>query len=248
MDPRKNSRSKKVDTDTAQNLLPLSAPTVNNLSNIPTLAQIPVGLESRAQRFAVLAVIEDYQAEDDTIHTRAEWWLKRSKKLREMWCERNRVAVPWHDTLCEWLLLNPYPPVDEQFDAANPPPLFVHPSWSAPTQRWCRSRDEALLEAEWYANGGEGSHDFDYAAVIGDDFDTPPLSPSLQEPAVIAIGACETLEDAEALAKTAGMTKELQHVDIFVCAMYEWGRLESRHEAAKKNPRQLDEVLPSLLR
>lgn len=205
------------------------------------LADVPVHLEQRSQRFAVLAVIDDEDAAQEYKERRTRWWSQRAAKLRTNWRASVGVAADWRDTLATWLAENPVPPV-----ADYTWPLFINFSWPEATQKWCVARDEALLEAEWRAAGREGPHNFDYSAELGDESDVPP-APAIEEPVIVAIGACETLEDAEKLAAKAGSTQELRHVDVFVCAMYEWGRVGSRHATvAKKSKRHLDEIMPSL--
>jgi hypothetical protein len=206
-----------------------------------TIAPLPVSLEMRSQRFAVLAVVEDHMAAEAYQSARTEWWRVRAARLRQKWCADLGADTPWTDTLHDWLAAHPAPLLDISIEQ----PLFIDYAWPAEAQEWCKARDAALLQAEWSSAGRHGAHAFDYAAQMGDATDAPPPPPS-EEPAILAIGACETLEDAEKLAQRAGSTKELKHVDVFVCAMYEWGRLASRHEAAKKHPRSLDEVVPSL--
>lgn len=208
-----------------------------------SLAEVPVHLEQRSQRFAVLAIIDDEEAALEYKERRSRWWSQRAAKLRETWRASVGVAADWRDTLATWLAENPVPPLAE-----HTWPLFVNFSWPDATQKWCAARDEALLEAEWRAAGREGHHNFDYSAEVGDASDVPP-APAIEEPVILAIGACETLEDAEKLAAKAGSTQELRHVDVFVCAMYEWGRVGSRHATvAKKGKRHLDEIMPSLSR
>jgi len=201
---------------------------------------ISPAFEMRAQKFAVLAVLDDAEAAEVHAQRRRVWWKARCHVQRQAWCEDLAIKVPWEHTLADWLATHPPPE-----DAATCPPLFNDPALPEASRAWLAARDEALLEAEWLAAGLFLPHSFNYAAKVGGQLDQPP-APPLEEPTVLAVGAADTLQDAEELAKRAGASTELKHVDVFVCAMYEWGRLGSRHKATKKHGRQLDEVMPSL--
>lgn len=240
MNPRAGE-SEKTSAESAETVACAKlAPSETIAAATPHIKAIPLTLEMRSQRFAVLAVVEDSEAAAEYKTKRAKWWQARASCLRTKWCADLGVTAPWEETLETWIAEHPAPSF-----LCIESPLYIDYSWPEETQAWCRARDAALLEAEWSAAGRAGVHAFDYAALVGDESDAAPAPPP-QEPAIVAVGACETLEDAEALAQKAGCTKELKHVDVFVCAMYEWGRLSARHTAVKKHPRQLDQVMPSL--
>lgn len=205
------------------------------------IKDVPVSLEMRAQKFAVLAVLEDAEAAVQHAQRRRVWWKARCHVLRAAWCADLSIsaAAPWEQTLATWLAAHPAPA-----DAVSPP-LFVDPALPEDARVWLAARDEALLEAEWLAAGRALPHTFSFAKELGGQLDVPPAAP-LEEPTVLAVGAADTLQDAEDMATRAGASPELKHVDVFVCAMYEWGRLGSRHTAAKKHARPLDDVMPSL--
>jgi hypothetical protein len=204
------------------------------------ISDVPVSAERRAQRYAVLAVVNDAMAEAETAKRRQVWWRARCGALRVAWCKRLGVSLHWQQTLAEWLATHPIPDAGGQWINE---PLFVSPSMPEAVQEWARERDAALLDAEWKLHGGEGAHDFDYTFRVGHaSLDSPPAA-TVEEPAIISIGACETLEDAQRLAETAGKSPELFHVDVFVCSMYEWGCMERRH-SVKSQKRALDEIVP----
>jgi len=206
------------------------------------ISDVPVSAERRAQRYAVLAVVNDAMAEAETAKRRQVWWRARCGALRVAWCKRLGVSLHWQQTLAEWLATHPIPDAGEQWINE---PLFVSPSMPEAVQEWARERDAALLDAEWKLHGGEGAHDFDYTFRVGHaSLDSAPAA-TVEEPAIISIGACETLEDAQRLAESAGKSPELFHVDVFVCSMYEWGCMERRH-SVKSQKRPLDDIAPSV--
>jgi len=212
------------------------------------ISDVPPSAERRAQRYAVLAVVNDAMAEADAAKRRQVWWRARCGALRAAWCTRLGVSTPWQETLAAWLGDHPIPKSDTEPNAQPQwvnEPLFVSPTMPEAVQEWARERDAALLDAEWKLHGGEGAHDFDYTFRLGNaSLDTAPAA-TVEEPAVISIGACETLEDAQRLAESAGKSPELFHVDVFVCSMYEWGCMERRH-SVKSQKRPLDDIAPSV--
>jgi len=217
-------------------------------ARLGAIKDMPVSLEMRAQKFAVLAVLEDAEAAAQHAQRRRVWWKARCHVLRQAWCAEIGASAAsagkqqaWEETLRVWLSEHPAPSPE----ALACPPLFVDPALPEDAHAWLAARDEALLEAEWLAAGRALPHTFSYAKELGGQLDQPP-APPLEEPTVLAVGAADTLQDAEDMATRAGASPELKHVDVFVCAMYEWGRLGSRHAAAKKHARPLDDVMPSL--
>ena len=212
------------------------------------ISDVPVSAERRAQRYAVLAVVNDAMAEADAAKRRQVWWRARCGALRAAWCARLGVSTPWQETLTAWLGEHPIPKSDTEPNAQSQwanEPLFVSPTMPEAVQEWARERDAALLDAEWKLHGGEGAHDFDYTFRLGNaSLDTAPAA-TVEEPAVISIGACETLEDAQRLAESAGKSPELFHVDVFGCSMYEWGCMERRH-SVKSRKRPLDDIAPTV--
>lgn len=257
MNPRKDDISESSSLTNITNIkMAQTDSTINSTINShsrqsvahPSIRDIPQSLELRSQRYMVLAVIEDSEVRDEATKRRAAWWKLRSAKLRDLWCQRHNVSVNWNTTLETWLKSHPMPSLPDVPD--DIPPLFIDPTWTSEVQQWCRERDEKLLDAEWLLFKGPDAHSethqFDYSERLGDEYDIPPVVPE-EEPALLAIGACETLDDAEDLARAAGSSKDLLHIDVFVCAMYAWGRISSRHETVtKRQPRQLDEVVPSI--
>jgi hypothetical protein len=242
----------------------------NSRTNTRTDVQdFPAWAERRGQKYAVFAVIGDVFAKQESISIRDDWWMQRCYALRIKWCNEvgaSQESFDWQITIADWLKENPAPATpakdraqdnDENDNEDNDTnillqkywdthnrPLYVSPRAPKDMQAWATARDEMLLRTEWSASSRSANENFpfDYAIRLSED-DVPPCGCS-EEPAIISVGACESLEEAEKLADSAAGSPELFHADVYVSNMYTWGNLSKRHEAKVKRGKDVDLVVP----